>query len=145
GSHMKISARNVFKGTVSALKEGAVNAEVDILLGGGDKLAAVVTLESARSLQLAAGKEVVAVVKAPWVLLMTDSSGYRLSARNILTGTVKTIETGAVNAEVTLALQGGTEITSMVTKEAVAELGLKPGASASAVIKASNVILGVPA
>ncbi|ACO81157.1 Mo processing, homeostasis [Azotobacter vinelandii CA] len=142
---MKISARNVFKGTVSALKEGAVNAEVDILLGGGDKLAAVVTLESARSLQLAAGKEVVAVVKAPWVLLMTDSSGYRLSARNILTGTVKTIETGAVNAEVTLALQGGTEITSMVTKEAVAELGLKPGASASAVIKASNVILGVPA
>ncbi|MFC0711545.1 TOBE domain-containing protein [Azorhizophilus paspali] len=142
---MRISARNVFKGTVSALKEGAVNVEVDILLGGGDKLAAVVTLESARSLQLAPGKEVVAVVKAPWVLLMTDSSGYRLSARNILTGTVKTIETGAVNAEVTLALQGGTEITSMVTKEAVAELGLKPGASASAVIKASNVILGVPA
>lgn len=142
---MKISARNVFTGTVSALKEGAVNAEVDILLGGGDKLAAVVTMESAKALQLAAGKPVVAVVKAPWVLLMTDGSGYRLSARNILTGTVKTIETGAVNAEVTLALPGGTEITAMVTKEAVAELGLKPGGSASAVIKASNVILGVPA
>ena len=142
---MKISARNVFNGTVSALKEGAINAEVDIVLGGGDKLAAVVTLESARSLELTAGKPVVAVIKAPWVLLMTDSSGYRLSARNILTGTVKSIETGAVNAEVTLALPGGTEITSMVTKEAVAELGLKPGASASAVIKASNVILGVPA
>ncbi|MFB8830346.1 molybdopterin-binding protein [Azotobacter sp. CWF10] len=142
---MKISARNVFTGTVSALKEGAVNAEVDILLGGGDKLAAVVTMESAKALQLTAGKPVVAVVKAPWVLLMTDGSGYRLSARNILTGTVKTIETGAVNAEVTLALPGGTEITAMVTKEAVAELGLKPGGSASAVIKASNVILGVPA
>ncbi|WP_349569129.1 TOBE domain-containing protein [Azotobacter salinestris] len=142
---MKISARNVFTGTVSALKEGAVNAEVDILLGGGDKLAAVVTMESAKALQLTAGTPVVAVVKAPWVLLMTDSSGYRLSARNILTGTVKTIETGAVNAEVTLALPGGTEITAMVTKEAVAELGLKPGGSASAVIKASNVILGVPA
>ncbi|GAB3466351.1 TOBE domain-containing protein [Azotobacter salinestris] len=142
---MKISARNVFTGTVSALKEGAVNAEVDIILGGGDKLAAVVTMESAKALQLAAGKPVVAVVKAPWVLLMTDGSGYRLSARNILTGTVKTIETGAVNAEVTLSLPGGTEITAMVTKEAVAELGLKPGGSASAVIKASNVILGVPA
>ncbi|MEE4463442.1 TOBE domain-containing protein, partial [Azotobacter chroococcum] len=103
---MKISARNVFNGTVSALKEGSVNAEVDIVLGGGDKLAAVVTLESARSLELTAGKPVVAVIKAPWVLLMTDSSGYRLSARNILTGTVKSIETGAVNAEVTLALPG---------------------------------------
>lgn len=142
---MKISARNVFTGTVSALKEGTINAEVDIALGGGDKLAAVVTMESAKSLELVAGKPVVAIIKAPWVLLMTDSSGYRLSARNILTGTVKTIETGAVNAEVTLTLPGGTEITSMVTKEAVAELGLKPGASASAVIKASNVILGIPA
>ncbi|SEI40137.1 molybdate transport system regulatory protein [Azotobacter beijerinckii] len=142
---MKISARNVFSGTVSALKEGAVNAEVDIALSGGDKLAAVVTMESAKSLGLAAGKPVVAVIKAPWVLLMTDGSGYRLSARNILTGTVKTIEAGAVNAEVTLTLAGGTEITSVVTKEAVAELGLKPGGSASAVIKASNVILGVPA
>lgn len=142
---MKISARNVFSGTVSALKEGAVNAEVDIALGGGDKLAAVVTMESVNSLALAAGKPVIAVIKAPWVLLMTDGSGYRLSARNILNGTVKSIEAGAVNAEVTLTLAGGTEITSVVTKEAVAELGLKPGGSASAVIKASNVILGVPA
>jgi len=142
---MKISARNVFNGTISELKEGTVNAEVDIALGGGDTLAAVVTLESVRSLGLTTGKPVIAVIKAPWVLLMNDSSGYKLSARNILHGTVKTIEAGAVNAEVTLTLAGGTEITSMVTKEAVAELGLKPGGSASAVIKASNVILGVPA
>ena len=78
-------------------------------------------------------------------MLMTDNSGIRLSARNILTGTVKSIEAGAVNTEVTIALPGGTEITSVVTKEAVAELGLKPGGTASAVIKASNVILGVPA
>jgi len=141
---MKISARNVFNGSVSAIKPGSVNAEVDIALGG-DTLTAVVTMESLKSLELAAGKPVVAVVKAPWVLLMSDDSGYRLSARNILTGRVKSIETGAVNAEVTLVLAGGTEITSMVTKEAVAELGLQPGASASAVIKASHVILGVPA
>lgn len=141
---MKISARNVFKGTVSDLVNGAVNAKVEIALGGGDRLTAVVTQESAQSLGLATGKEVVAIIKAPWVMLMTDSN-IRLSARNILTGTVKTIEAGAVNTEVTLALPGGTEITSVVTKEAVAELGLRPGSTASAVIKASNIILGVPA
>ena len=142
---MKISARNVFKGTVSTLQPGAVNAEVIVALGGGDQLVAVVTMESVRSLELAEGAPVLAIVKAPWVMLMTESSGMRLSARNNLVGTVKAVELGSVNAEVTLTLAGGTELTSIVTKEAVAELGLKPGAAASAVIKASNVILGVPA
>ncbi|MOA70401.1 Molybdenum-pterin-binding protein MopB [compost metagenome] len=50
-----------------------------------------------------------------------------------------------MNAEVVLSLPGGTEIFSIVTKEAVAELGLKPGAAATAVIKSSHVILAVPA
>ncbi|MBB3101931.1 TOBE domain-containing protein [Azomonas macrocytogenes] len=142
---MKISARNVFKGKISALQAGAVNAKIDIDLGGGDTLVAVVTMDSVKSLDLAQGKEVAAIVKAPWVMLLTEGSDIRLSARNILTGTVKSIEAGSVNTEVTLALPGGTEVTSIVTKDAVAELGLKPGSSASAVIKASSVILGVPA
>ena len=55
------------------------------------------------------------------------------------------VEAGSVNTEVSLVLSGGTEVTSMVTKEAVAELGLRPGVAVSAVIKATNVILGVPA
>lgn len=142
---MKISARNLFEGTISALQPGAVNAEVAIALDGGDRLVAVVTMESVRSLELAEGSVVLAIVKAPWVLLMTDDSGIRLSARNQLRGTVKSIESGAVNSTVILTLAGGTEVTSVVTREAVAELGLQPGASATALIKASNVILGVPA
>ncbi|MCC6077350.1 molybdopterin-binding protein [Pseudomonas sp. GCM10022188] len=142
---MKISARNVFKGTISALQPGAVNAEVAVDLGGSDQLVAVVTMESVKSLELAEGAEVLAIVKAPWVLLMTDDSGVRLSARNQLRGTVKSIEPGSVNTEVVLTLAGGTEVTSIVTREAVSELGLKPGSAATALIKASNVILGVPA
>ena len=141
---MKISARNVLAGTVSSLQPGAVNAEVGIALGG-DRLVAVVTMESVRALELAEGAPVLAIVKAPWVLLMSDASGVRLSARNQLRGTVKAVECGAVNAEVVLTLAGGTEITAIVTREAVGELGLQAGASATAVIKASNVILGVPA
>ena len=140
---MKVSARNVFKGTVDAVQPGVVNAEVDIALGGGDKLVAVVTMESVKNLELAAGRAVVALVKAPWVMLMTDSGGLRLSARNCLHGTVKSVAPGAVNAEVTLVLAGGTEVAAVVTREAVAELGLKPGVAASAVIKASHVILAV--
>jgi molybdate transport system regulatory protein len=52
---------------------------------------------------------------------------------------------GAVNAEVVIQLDGGSEVYSIVTREAVAELGLAPGVSATAVIKASHIILGVPA
>ncbi|MCU1739853.1 MULTISPECIES: TOBE domain-containing protein [Pseudomonas] len=142
---MKVSARNVFKGTVSQVQDGAVNAEVVLTLTGGEQLVAVVTMASLKSLDIAVGKEAVALIKAPWVMLMTESSDIRLSARNCLSGTVTRVSDGAVNSEVVIRLPGGTEIFSIVTREAVAELGLAPGVSATAVIKASHIILGVPA
>lgn len=142
---MKVSARNVFKGTVSQVLPGAVNAEVELTFGGGEKLVAVVTMASVQSLGIAVGKEAVALIKAPWVMLMTDSSGFRLSARNCLEGTVTRVSDGAVNAEVIVTLEGGTEVFAIVTREAVTELGLAPGVNATAVIKASHIILGVPA
>jgi molybdate transport system regulatory protein len=94
---------------------------------------------------LAVGKDAVALVKAPWVMLMTESSDIRLSARNCLEGKVTNIIDGSVNAEVVIRLDGGTEVYSIMTREAVAELGLAPGVTATAVIKASHIILGVPA
>jgi len=140
---MKVSARNVFKGTVSQVNEGAVNAEVVVTLPGGEALVAVVTLTSVKSLGLAVGKQAVALIKAPWVVLMTDAGGYRLSARNCLQGTVVRVGDGAVNAEVVLQLAGGDQVFAIVTREAVQDLGLAPGVAATAVIKASHIILGV--
>lgn len=140
---MKVSARNVFKGVVTQMLPGAVNAEVELTLGGGEKLIAVVTMSSIQSLGLSDGKEVVALIKAPWVMLMTDAGGYRLSARNCLAGTVLRVTDGAVNCEVVIQLPSGMEIFSIVTRDAVNELGLAPGVAATAVIKASHVILGV--
>ncbi|MBK3510965.1 TOBE domain-containing protein [Pseudomonas sp. LF135] len=142
---MKVSARNVFKGQVSQVQEGAVNAEVVLTLAGGEQLVAVVTIQSVRNLGIAVGKEAVALIKAPWVMLMTDSSDIRLSARNCLEGTVLSVNDGAVNAEVVIELAGGSKVYAIVTRDAVAELGLAPGVSATAVIKASHIILGVPA
>ncbi len=94
---MKVSARNVFPGTVSQVREGAVNAEVTLTLTGGTELVAVVTLDSVKSLELAPGTSAVALVKAPWVMVMSADSGLRLSARNCLAGTVESISDGAVN------------------------------------------------
>jgi molybdate transport system regulatory protein len=142
---MKVSARNVFKGQVAQVQDGAVNSEVTLTLPGGEQLVAVVTVESIRNLGIAAGKEAIALIKAPWVMLMTESSDIRLSARNCLQGKVLSVTDGAVNAEVVLELAGGSKVYSIVTREAVTELGLTPGVSATAVIKASHIILGVPA
>ncbi len=67
----------------------------------------------------------------------------KLSARNILNGTVKDIKKGAVAAQVKIDIGGGQIITSTVTVDAVNELGLQVGGKVSAVIKASEVILAV--
>ncbi len=142
---MKTSARNVLKGKVLGVKEGAVNSEVTMELSGGEQLVAMVTCESIKNLDLVSGSEAIALIKAPWVMLMTESEDVRLSARNCLQGKVVSVSDGAVNAEVILELAGGGRIFSIVTRDAVEELGLEPGVSASAVIKASNIILAVPA
>lgn len=67
----------------------------------------------------------------------------KISARNTLKGTVKKITPGAVNTEVIIALPGGVEIVSVITKESAESLGLAVGKEAYAVIKASNVMVGV--
>ncbi|MBL8404592.1 MAG: TOBE domain-containing protein [Dechloromonas sp.] len=142
---MNVSARNAFSGKITALTDGAVNAEVEIGLSGGDRIVAIVTAGSVKSLGLAVGKDAVAYVKAPWVMLLAGPQNVRFSARNQLSGTVTSVQKGAVNTEVGIQLPGGATVYAVVTNEAVMELGLKAGVAATALIKASHVILGVPA
>lgn len=142
---MNVSARNVFRGQITGLVDGAVNAEVELSLPGGDKIVAIVTEGSVKSLGLAVGGEAVAYVKAPWVMLLAGPQQARFSARNQLSGVVSELHKGAVNTEVGIALPGGTTVYAVVTNEAVLELALKVGTEATALIKASHVILGVPA
>ncbi|MCG6942010.1 MAG: TOBE domain-containing protein [Thiohalocapsa sp.] len=142
---MKISARNQFHGKVVSVTPGAINAEVTLALPGGQEIVAVVTNASVKSLNLKPGAEAVALFKASSVLVMTDASGVRLSARNSLPGTVKALDIGPINAEVTIALPSGDEVHATITHKASDELGLKEGVAATAVIKAPLVILGVPA
>jgi len=66
----------------------------------------------------------------------------KVSARNTFAGTVSRITKGAVNAEVTLSLKGGVPLVAVVTNGAIDNLGLKSGAEAYAIVKASSVIIG---
>jgi molybdate transport system regulatory protein len=145
---MKTSARNQLFGTVSKVTRGSVNDEVELTLSGGQSIVAVVTHESTASLGLKEGVEAFALVKASWVMLMVDdtegsSKPMRISARNQLRGKVSSVTPGAVNAEVSLALDDATTVTAIITNESVATLGLVQGQAAIAAFKASSVILGV--
>lgn len=66
----------------------------------------------------------------------------QVSARNISAGKAASIQTGAVNSVVTVALKGGTEIVSVVTNNSVERLGIKPGSEVLAIVKASSVMVG---
>ena len=67
----------------------------------------------------------------------------KISARNMLKGKVKKVTTGAINDEVIIELPGGVEIVSIITKASADNLGLTAGKEAYAIIKASNVIIGI--
>lgn len=142
---MRTSARNQFFGRVNAIRPGAVNDEIELELAGGDRLIAVITRESTQSLALQVGSEAFALIKASWVILAAADDASRTSARNTLRGDVEHIERGAVNSEVVLRLPGGATVVAIITNASVESLGLREGGAALALIKASHVIVGVPA
>jgi len=67
----------------------------------------------------------------------------KISARNMLKSKVKKITPGSVNAEISLELSNGEIITSIITMESVSKLGLAVGKPAYAIIKSSEVMIGV--
>ncbi len=69
---MNISARNTLKGKVKNITHGAVNTEVVIELPNGLEVVSVITKDSADRLNLTAGKEVHAVIKASDVMIAAD-------------------------------------------------------------------------
>lgn len=140
---MAVSARNVFKGTITAITHGAINAEVAITTEGGDTIIATVTEDSVKSLGLEIGKPATAYTKAPWVMLVAGENKIRFSTRNQLSGMVTSLIKGGINTEVAITLAGDSVVYAVITNEAVMELGLKLGKAATALIKASHVIIGV--
>ena len=67
----------------------------------------------------------------------------QISARNVLKGKVKKVTPGAVNSEIIVELPGGVEMVSIITKSSAERLGLKTGKEVYAIVKASNVIIGI--
>ncbi len=144
GMEMRISARNVWLGNIKAIDTGVVNSVVTVRLKGRDTIVAVITNSSVERLELAQEKEVLAIVKATDVLLSHEIEPDTISASNILCGPISRIVPGKVNDEVTVELDGGNTVTSILTSNSVKRLSFKVEDEVRAIIKASNVLLAIP-
>ena len=68
---MKLSARNMLKGTVTEIEMGSVNVVVKVDLGGGQMLSSMITMDAAKDMDLKVGDEVYAIIKSSNVILGT--------------------------------------------------------------------------
>jgi molybdate transport system regulatory protein len=140
---MKTTARNQFAGTISEVLQGPATTQVTLDIGGGLTVTASITTAAAQRIKAKKGAEALALVKSSEVVLVSDFAGYQLSARNQMPGTIARIHQGATTSLLGLTLAGGATITASVTNDAVDALGLKVGQAATAVFKASAVMLAV--
>lgn len=140
---MKVSARNVFAGSIKKITKGSVNTEVVLTLNGGQELVSVVTNAAIESLGLKQGGAAYAIVKASSVMVGSDLHAAKISARNVMCGTVAKIVEGPVSTEIDVEIGGGNTVSAVITHESAETLGLAVGGHACTLFKASSVILGV--
>lgn len=136
------SARNQFTGKVIRIQKGAVNSEVLLKIDDHLQLTAIIPNSGLLDLAIKKGSIVHALFQTSSVMLSTETN-LKISARNQYMGKVERIEKGAINSEVTIDLGNRKTICSTISNASVKELKLKPGTAVTALIKSSNVIVGV--
>lgn len=143
GFLMRTSARNALRGTVTDLRSDALMSEVAVSVTADVTIYALVTNESVRQLGLCVGRETIALVKAPFVVISPGREPPKISGRNCLCGTISRCETSNVTAEVVLDLGEGRTIAATITAHSARSLGLTPGTPACALFDAAHVILAI--
>jgi len=139
---MNLSIRNRLPATVVSVTPGSVMATVKAHLDASpaQEITAAITLEAVQDLGIEPGTKVTALIKATEVALATEPVD-GLSIRNQIPGTVLAVATGGAMATVKLTVAGGAELTAAVTKDAVDDLELAPGAPVVALVKSTEVSL----
>jgi molybdopterin-binding protein len=74
--------------------------------------------------------------------MMWECDILKMSARNMIKGTVENVEEGAIMANIKIKIEAPDTITAVITKEAVKELGIKKGEKVMAIIKSTEVMIG---
>ncbi|WP_426577810.1 molybdenum-dependent transcriptional regulator [Xenorhabdus stockiae] len=153
---LQSSARNQFFGTVVERDNGNIQQNICILLTDGKtSIRASVTEQSAERLGLIKGKEVIALIKAPWITLRkgatvscnTTSSGDIDSFKNAavfenqLSGQISQIEAGAQCSEIIVNLSSGESLCATLSNQEIESLGFQPSDTVTALFGADKVII----
>ena len=135
---MRSSARNQWAGVVASLTDRGGRVDVALDLDGGDQLVASITPESVRSMALAPGSALYALVKAPWVSVSTRVPRTRAD-RNALQATVTALQPGRAHTGVSLRLAGGTPLQANVPRDDAS--ALQVGQTAWGLFSTDSVVL----
>lgn len=138
---LQTSARNQLFGTVLKRDDEQVQQHVDILLADGEtRLKAAITRQSAERLGLNEGKEVLVLIKAPWIDVTTDANAVG-NADNQLPGKISSIEQGKEQSEVLVQLADGQTLCTTLPNIHVEQQALAEGAKVTAYFNADRVIV----
>ena len=136
---LQTSARNQWFGTVTARDNLQIQQHIEILLADGTtRLKAAITAQSAERLELDEGKEVLVLLKAPWVSITRDPDAAK-TADNQLQGTISHIERGQTQCEVQMTLADGQPLCATVPLSE--SDNLEEGAAVTAYFNADRVII----
>lgn len=139
---MQISARNQISSTIKEITVDNVNALVHLITSSEENIFANISKNSVENLNIKIGSEVVAIFKSNNVMISTNEN-IGLSARNKIKGTVLELNFSEVNCEVIIDIGKNQTITSLITKNSAEELKLSLGCNVIAVIKSSDIMIGI--
>ena len=139
---IKTSATNQLFGTICTIQTGAVYSEIFVTLKGGEQLVASIPSTDVLSLDLYIGRDVLLLVNAPEIIVISGALDVSLSARNILSGTVIRVQHGGVDSEIIIQLPSGESLVAKITQTSAETLGLSSGMLVHAAFRSNAVILG---
>ncbi|QGU88349.1 molybdenum-dependent transcriptional regulator [Erwinia sorbitola] len=135
---LQTSARNQLYGTIVTRDDRPVQQHVMVQLADGQtQIKVALTEVSANRLQLTSGKEVLVLIKAPWIDI-TSGSAY---SDNQLPGTISQIEQGDSHSEVLISVGGGETLCATVDNQHIVQQKLQPGTAVTACFNADRVII----
>ncbi|MEF2070424.1 TOBE domain-containing protein [Consotaella aegiceratis] len=143
GFLMKTSARNALRGPITAMHHDALRTEVEVEVAKGRAIHAIVTNASVRELGLCVGREATMLIKAPFVAVAVGDEPPKVTARNVIPGTILRCERSAVDAEAVIDIGGDKTLAATITARSAEALGLEPGRAVFALFEATHVIVAI--
>ncbi|MEI6708898.1 MAG: TOBE domain-containing protein [Methylococcales bacterium] len=139
---VKTSARNQLFGCITHICVGAVNAEVTVLLKGGEYIVTTIDITALNELELTIGVDAVLLINSADIILVVDKESYRFSARNCFAGHVLTVQQNAADVDVIVLLPSGETLIASITPPSLQNLNLIAGKPVWVIFKSNVLYLG---